>query len=321
MKKQILILILAFVMVIPSDIAARGQSSGNNTVVIGVALMSLRHPYFQTMKEGMDKYAGEKGIVLKFADADFDLGKQSNQMKDFVVQKVDVIFVTPLDAKGLNPSINSAVDAGIPVICIDTDAPGSKRLTKIASDNYLGGKIAAELMIEALEKRNVQQGVVMIADHAGVTSTQERGSGFKDLMAEKMPQISIEAMNAVGQRDKAMNITEDAIQRFGEQLVGIFGVNDDTSLGALSSVERAKRLSDISIVGYDAGEESIAAIKAGKIVGDTIQFPSKMGQMAIDVALEYLSGRKTEFPDFMPVEVGTYTQKGRVDLNGNVIGQ
>jgi ribose transport system substrate-binding protein len=299
----------------------KDQADGDRPIVIGVSLMSLRHPFFLSMQDGMEAYAAENGIVLRFADADFDLGKQSNQVKDFVVQKVDAILVTPLDAKGLNPTVDAAVDAGIPVVCVDTDAPGSKRLTKVASDNYLGGQIAAGLMIGALEKRNVTKGVIVIATHAGVTSTEERNAGFQDVMAKKMPGITIEIMNAVGQRDKAMNITEDAIQRFDDSLVGVFGVNDDCSLGALSAVERMERQDKISVVGYDAGDESMAAIKAGKIVGNTIQFPGKMGTMAIDVALDYLSGTRTEFPEFMPVEVGTYTIKGQVDMDGNVVGQ
>jgi ribose transport system substrate-binding protein len=310
-------------MAMPFALFANGQkdaSGDDKPVVIGVALMSLRHPFFQSMQDGMEAYAKEKGVVLRFADADFDLGKQSNQVKDFVIQKVDAILVTPLDAKGLNPTVNAAVEAGIPVVCVDTDAPGSKRLTKVASDNYLGGQIAAGLMMGALDKRGVSDGVIVIATHAGVTSTEERNAGFKDVMAEKMPGLKIEVMDAIGQRDKAMNITEDAIQRFGDSLVGVFGVNDDASLGALSAVERMGLSDKISVVGYDAGDESKAAIKAGKIVGNTIQFPGKMGSMAIQVALDYLSGTRTEFPEFMPVEVGTYTPAGQVDMDGKVIG-
>ena len=324
MRRRISLIFLMVLLVLPMGLFANGQQEGDGEdypTVIGVALMSLRHPFFQSMQDGMEAYAKEKGIILRFADADFDLGKQSNQVKDFVIQKVDAILVTPLDSKGLNPTVDSAVDAGIPVVCIDTDAPGSKRLTKVASDNYLGGQIAAGLMMGALEERGVSEGVVMIATHAGVTSTEERNAGFQDTMAEKMPGIQIEIMNAVGQRDKAMNVTEDAIQRFGSDLVGVFGVNDDCSLGALSAVERMELLNSISIVGYDAGDESKAAIKAGKIVGNTIQFPSKMGVMGIDVALDFLSGKQTEFPEFMPVEVGTYTIEGQVDLDGNVIGE
>lgn len=323
MKKSLILLVLIALLAVPATLFAGGDqesADGDRPIVMGVALMSLRHPFFQSMQDGMEEFAEEQGIILRFADADFDLGKQSNQVKDFVVQKVDAILVTPLDSKGLNPTIDAAVEAGIPVVCVDTDAPGSMRLTKVASDNYLGGEIAAGLMMGALEKRAVSEGVVVIATHAGVTSTEERNSGFVDVMTDKMPGITIEIMDAVGQRDKAMNITEDAIQRFGDKLVGVFGVNDDCSLGALSAVERMELLDSISIVGYDAGDESKAAIMAGKIVGNTIQFPAKMGVNGMQVALDYINGVRTEFPEFMPVEVGTYTKAGQVDMEGNVIG-
>lgn len=324
-KNKVLLIILVFLfVVVPVAVFAGGKQEaeeGSDTIVLGVTFMSLRHPFFQAMQDGMREYEAEKGIIVRFADADFDIGRQSNQINDFVTQKVDGIIVTPLDAKGLNPAVNAAVEAGIPVVCVDTDAVGSKRLTKVASDNVLGGRIAAGLMKGALDERGISEGVVLIVDHAGVTSTMERNSGFREVMAEEFPNIQIETMDAVGQRDKAMNVAEDAIQRFGDKLVGIFGVNDDTSLGALSAVERMEKMDQISVVGYDAGDESKAAIKAGKIVGNTIQFPGKMGQTGIQVLLDYLSGERTDFPEFMPVEVGTYTSKGVVDMEGNVIGE
>ena len=252
----------------------------------------------------------QRWIVIRLTDADFDAGIQSNQVQDFIQQKVDGIVITPCDSKALAPSVQQAIDAGIPVVTVDVAAEGADVVTHVASDNFKGGQIAGGLMKGALEARGITSGTVIIVDHTGVTSTQQRNAGFQEVMSEAFPNIDIEVFDAVGQRDRGMAVTEDALQRFGGNLVGIFGVNDDTSLGALSAVERADKLDQISIVGYDAGDESRAAIEAGKIVGNTIQLPALMGRMGIEALVDYINGVRTDFPDFMPVAVGTYTKEG-----------
>jgi ribose transport system substrate-binding protein len=310
MKKAITLLLL--VALLGGSLFASGQSESgeDQPLVIGVTLMSLRHPFFQEMQEGMEKAADDLGIVMRLTDADFDATIQSNQVNDYVQQQVDGIVITPTDSKALAPSVQKAIDAGIPVVTVDVAAEGADVVAHVASDNVRGGEIAAGLMIGDLEKRGISEGIVAIVDHAGVTSTQDRNRGFQEVMSEEMPNIQIEVFDAVGQRDKAMSVSEDAMQRFGDDIVGIFGVNDDTSLGALSAVERAGKLDQISIVGYDAGDESRAAIEAGKIVGNTIQLPAQMGKMALEVMVDYITGEETNPPDFIPVPVGTYTQDG-----------
>lgn len=309
MKKIVAIFLILLIGV--SVFAAGTKEAQKEKYVLGITLMSLRHPFFQEMKEGMEKLANEDpNLIIRITDADFDSGIQSNQINDFIQQKVDGIVITPCDSKALGPSVQKAINAGIPVVTVDVAAEGADVVTHVASDNVRGGEIAAGLMVGALKERGLSEGVVVIVDHTGVTSTQQRNEGFRKVMSKELPNIQLEVFDAVGQRDKAMSVSEDAMQRFGLRLVGFFGINDDTSLGALSAVERANRLSNISIVGYDAGDESRAAIMAGKIVGNTIQLPAEMGRMGIEALLSYIKGERTEFPSFMPVPVGTYTKAG-----------
>ena len=310
--KKALAISLVLTLAASAALMANGGSEGgkDDKLVIGITLMSLRHPFFQEMKVAMEETADELGIIIRLTDADFDAGIQANQVDDFIQQKVSGIIITPCDSKALGPAVQKAIDAGIPVVTVDVAAEGADVVTHVASDNFRGGQIAGGLMTGALEERGVDSGTVIIVDHVGVTSTQQRNAGFTEVMAANFPGITIEVFDAVGQRDKGMAVTEDAMQRFGGDLVGVFGVNDDTSLGALSAVERADKLDQISIVGYDAGDESRAAIEAGKIVGNTIQLPALMGSMSIENLVMYITGEKTDFPDFMPVAVGTYTKAG-----------
>ena len=287
--------------------------------VVGVTLMSLRHPFFQEMKAALEKDAKDNNIVIRLTDADFDAGKQVRQVEDYIQQKVSGILITPCDSKALAPVLKKALAAGIPVVTVDVAAEGVDVVSHCASDNVLGGKLAAQMLIQRLNERKVSKGTVLIVDHSGVTSTQARIEGFKPAMAKALPDIKIVILNAVGQRDKAMSVTEDAIQKYGKNLIGIFAINDDCTLGALSAVERRNRLNTISIVGYDFGDESKAAIDAGKIVGDTVQFPSKMGVQALHTLVDYISGKNKNPPKNQPVEVGTYQKDGFKDSSGKAM--
>ena len=288
-------------------------------VIVGVTLMSLRHPFFQDMQYEMEKVVEETGVVMKMVSGDFDAGLQAKQVEDFIQQKVDVICVSPTDSKAIGPAAKKAIAAGIPVITIDSVAEGADTLSHVASDNVEGGRIAARLLSSEMKAQGIDSGVVAIVDHPTVTSVQDRTVGFTEVMSKELPNVKLEQFVALGQRDKAMAVTEDAMQKYGSELVGVFGINDDSALGALSAVERAGKLDDIIIVGYDLGTESQAAINAGKIIGDAVQFPGFMGREALETAIKWAVGIEKNPKKNNIIKVGSYTKEGFKDQDGNLI--
>lgn len=294
-------------------------AGAGETQVFGVTLMSLRHPFFQEMKDEMEVVAKELGVVMRLTDADFDAGKQARQIDDFVQQKVSAILIAPCDSKAVAPALKRATAAGIPVVTLDSRGEGVDVVSHVASDNIEGGRLAARLMAGRLKERGIDSGNILIVDHSGVTSVSMRIEGFKDVLSKEMPKLDIEILNAIGQRDRAMAVTEDALQRFGDDLVGIFGINDDCALGALSAVERADMLDNISVVGYDLGVESKAAIDDGRMVGDTVQFPGKIGATGLRIAFDYVTGKNTSPSKDTSIEVGTYTKDGFRDQSGKLM--
>lgn len=238
---------VALFLVLALGLPLCATAFGGEKLVFGVSLMSLRHPFFQEMKDEMEKTASEIDVVLRLTDADFDAGRQVRQIDDFVQQKVSAIILAPCDSKAVAPALKKAIDSGIPVVTVDVAAEGVDVVSHCASDNVAGGRLAGKLMVGALKERGVDSGVVLIVDHTGVTSTAQRVEGFKEVVAAELPGITMETLNAIGQRDRAMAVTEDALQRFGDTLVGAFGVNDDCALGALSAIERAEMLENVSV--------------------------------------------------------------------------
>ena len=142
---------------------------------------------------------------------------------------------------------------------------------------------------------------IIIIDHPTVTSVQDRVRGFK-LELAKYPKLTIVATPAAeGKRTKAQDVMESMLGAH-PQVKGVFGINDDSALGALAAIEQAGR-KDIVMVGYDATKEAREAILKGTALkADVIQYPKDIGRITIETIAKYL--RRQKVPAQVPVPVG-----------------
>ncbi|TAM62298.1 sugar ABC transporter substrate-binding protein [bacterium] len=293
-----------------SDSASSGSQAsagaGAGSKVIGVSIQDREAQFYQSMEAGMREAAKRYGYTLHVVDANRDNSKQQSQVEDFISQKVDAIILTPYDSTAIGSAIVEANNAKIPVFTADI-ASTSKQGTvvaHIASNNVQGGMEAGSLMCQALKGESAP--TVAIIDEPEVTSVQDRVKGFKEELAKTCPSVKVVAdVTAGGQRTKASSVADDLLQRH-PNLSGIFGINDDSALGAMKSVEAAGKAGKVAIVGYDATVEARTAIKAGTMYGDAIQHPDQIGSLTIGAIHDYFNG-KTPSP-VIAVPVGTYTK-------------
>ncbi|HNY85008.1 MAG TPA: substrate-binding domain-containing protein [Candidatus Hydrogenedentes bacterium] len=283
---------------------ADGQTpDGAKEKVIGAALLTQTHIFYQDMIAEMREEAARHGFKLKTQFAEFDGRRQNDQMEMFIAQGVDAIILAPTDSSGITPVVADARAKGIPVFTADIAAKGADVVCHIASDNYKGGKILAEFLVKQLNG----QGKIAIVDHPSVTSVQDRTAGFTDEIA-KSPGIQIVArVPGEGQRDKALRVTQDLLQA-NPDLAAIFGINDDSALGALAAVEAAGLQDKIIIVGFDGTPEAADAIRAGKALkADAVQYPREIGKATIQTIADHFNG--VELPKERPVDVGLITKE------------
>lgn len=252
----------------------------------------------------MRSEAGKYGYRLLVVDANRDNAKQQSQVEDFISKKVDAIVLTPYDSQAIGSAIVEANSASIPVFTADiasTSAQG-KVVAHIASDNVQGGFQAGKLICQAVGKT----GTVAIVDEPEVTSVQDRVKGFKQALSQLCPGVTVVAdVDSGGTRTKASSDTGDILQAH-KNLKGIFGINDDSALGALTAVRAAGLTGKVAIVGYDATPEARSAIAAGQMYGDAIQFPKKIGSTTIDVIHGYFNGKMP--PLRVKIGVGAFTK-------------
>src|SRR5438132_8973391 len=161
----------------PADSVALPKTRGT----VGLSVLTLTNPFFKEIADSMTATAREHGYEVAVVSGDFDVAKQQNQVKDFIVRKVAAIVLCPCDSKAIGPAIQEANAAGIPVFTADIGclAPGAKVVCHIATDNYSGGKQAAQALIEALGDAG---GKVAILDYNVVESCILRVKGFREVI-------------------------------------------------------------------------------------------------------------------------------------------
>lgn len=281
----------------PSTAPAPGQPA-----TIGATLLTRGHLFYRDLEDGLASAAAQRGYELVVTAAEFDLGRQTSQIEDFVARRVDVIVVCPVDSKGVGPAIRKANAAGIPVFTADIAAQEGEVVCHVASDNVAGGRLAGEYLATRLGGK----GTIAVIDQPAITSVLDRVQGFREAIAQH-PGLSIVAdVNGQGVRDKSLEAASDVLQAHPE-LDAVFGINDDSALGALDAARQFRR-DRLLIVGYDATPPAADAIRRGtQLVADVVQDPRKIGTTTIERIADHLAGRAV--PKVVPVPVAIVDQQ------------
>ncbi len=279
-------------------------AAGGSPKTIGFSVQNREAQFYQDMESGMKAEAAKFGYTVTVVDAARDNAKQQSQVEDFISQKVAAIVLTPYDSQAIGSAIVEANKSKIPVFTADiaSASKDGKVVSHIASDNVQGGAQAAKLMCAALPGH---VGSIAIIDEPEVTSVQDRVKGFKDGLKACPGVTVVSDIDGGGERAKASSSMEDILQSH-KDLKGVFGINDDSALGAAKAIEGAGLKGKIVVIGYDASPEARTAIASGSMYGDAIQHPDQIGAKTIDAIHDYFNGKTP--PAKIAVPVGTYTK-------------
>lgn len=280
----------------PTDSATAGRR------VVGVTLLTQTHDFYKELEQGLREEAAARGLQLVVTSCEMDPARQASQIEDFVAQGVSAIVVAPCDSSAVAASLATAEQAGIPVFTADIAARGGRVVSHVASDNVQGGRLAGA----ALARRLGGRGKVLVIDHPTVASAQDRVRGFEEELGKHAEIAIVGRPSSDGQRSKAMAVMEDMLQAHRD-VNGVFGINDDSALGAAAVLAAAGR-SDVVVVGYDATPEAQRAIReGGPLKADVIQHPRKIGRTVIEMVARHLLGEPV--PATVAVEVGLVDQE------------
>ncbi len=268
-----------------------GENSGSGAV--GFSVSTLNNPFFVSLSEGAKAEAEKQGVKLVVVDAGDDAAKQTNDIEDLISRNVSVLIVNPVDSDAVAPAVQNAVSKGIKVISVDRVVNGVEVDCQIASDNAAGAKMATEYLVELIgegAKAAELEGV------PGASATIDRGAGFHDAADTALDVVASQTANF--NRAEGMNVMENILQSCPE-VKGVFAHNDEMALGAVEAVLASGK--DIKIVGFDATDDAVAAVKSGKMAATVAQKPELMGETAVQTAMKLINGETVE--KSLPVEV------------------
>jgi ribose transport system substrate-binding protein len=231
-------------------------------------------------------------VIWKGPIKEDDREQQIQVVENFIGQRVNGIVLAPLDKKGLVAPIETAVEAKIPVVIIDSAVESKAPSSFIATDNREGGRIAGRELGKLLGGKG---NVIMLRLQVGSASTEEREEGFLEVMKKDFPEIKLLStdQHAGATRDTAKAVSENLLNRFGREVNGIFACNESSAAGMLLALRDAGLgQGKVKFVAFDSGETLNAGLMAGDVQGMVVQNPMRMGYLGVKTMVAALRGEK-----------------------------
>lgn len=270
-----------------------GSTAKKDSYTIGMSISTLNNPFFVTLSDHAKKKAKENGVKTAVVDAQDNASKQASDIEDLIQQKVDLMIINPVDSAAVAAAVQSANAAGIPVITVDRSSEGGKVVSHIASDNVAGGALAGEYITELVAK-NAE--VVELEGVSGSSAARDRGQGFNEAIKGKLDVVAKQTANF--NRSEGLTVMENILQS-NPNVKAVFAHNDEMALGALEAITASGK--DIKVVGFDATDDAVASVKAGKLAATVAQKPDEIGNIAMQTAIDYLDGKKVD--EVIPVDL------------------
>src|ERR1700751_6153500 len=291
-----LVALAAFGLVAPSivDVASAADTK-KYTIALIPGLTT--DAFYITMHKGAEAAAKALGVTLVFQGApDFNPVTQVPVLNPIIGRKPAAILIAPTDKTQLIQPLKKAGDAGIPVLTVDTfigdghyqtgSGDADFPISYIASDNILGGEIAARALAKAIGDK----GKVYVSNvKPNISTTDQREQGFKQEM-KKHPNITVlETQFNDDDANKAASQFQSVLAR-NPDLAGVFGANLFSAMGASNGAKQAGATGKVKVVAFDAPASVVPEIKAGGVDIAIAQHPAEIGYFGVVAAYAHLTG-------------------------------
>jgi ribose transport system substrate-binding protein len=300
MKKSLtLLVVLTAIIALNCNRQGATDAGGIKKLTIAVIPKGTTHEFWKSIHAGSEKAAAEfvaQGtpveVIWKGPLREDDREQQIQVVEGFSSQGVNGIVLAPLDNRALVRPVEEAKRAGVPTVIIDSALESDAIISFVATDNRKGGSLAAERMGQLLGGKGK---VLMLRYQEGSASTQDREDGFLEGL-KKFPGIELVSADqyAGATRDMAKRASENLLNRFGDQVQGIFTPNESSTAGMLLALQDISKAGKVTFVGFDTSETFIEAMRNKQLHGIVVQNPFKMGYLGVRTMVDHLQGKPVE---------------------------
>lgn len=284
---------------------APDSASTGGKLKVGATLKDLSDQFVKNIGDAMQAAADEHSDEIEFEmlDGQGDVSKQIEQVESFITKGYDVVIMVAQDAEGCGAIVDLCAEAGVPLIECNTLTTNENYTVYVGSDDVNAGKIQAEFLMDRLPE-NAK--VAYLMGPIGQSGQIKRLEGIQQYLFDVRTDIEVlDMQTAEWKRDKAMQLAEDWLTKYGEDLDAIICQNDDMALGALAAVQAKGMEGKIIIVGVDAITDALTAVKDGYLACTVFQNSRAQSSGAIEAAIKIGNGEQVDKLVDIPFELVT----------------
>jgi len=255
---------------------------------LGAVYMTLNNPFYEIIDEEIRTIVENHGDILISRDPALNVERQMEEIRELIDLGVELIFINPVDWTKIEPALELAHAAKIPVIAIDTNVEDDSLVVcTVVSDNYNAGVQCAEHLL-----KNSSGGKIALLKHSQARSSIDRIQGFLDKIAESKNFQVVAESECLGQLEVAMPVMEKMIRTHPEINI-VMALNDPAAMGALAALQNNNRR-DVKVYGVDGVPETKEMIFSRRMTATAGQSPRQIGKIAADRAYKVLAGEQVE---------------------------
>lgn len=247
--------------------------------------------FWAIARSGVQEAERSTGVVCDFhMPAEANAEAQQRLIETVVARGARALAISPLDSDNQVQALNEAAQA-LHLICVDSDAPRSKRLAYVGTDNVGAGRAAGGLLKEVLPSGGR---IMLFVGRLDAQNAKERMQGIREVIAGSGIEI-VDVRTDLGDPAKAKANVQDTLAAHPD-IAGLVGLWSYDGPAILTAVEEAGRAGKVAIVTFDEEEAVLAGIERGVIAGTIVQDPWRFGHDAVVLMAKLARGEPTGVP-------------------------
>jgi len=282
----------------PNSTAESKSQKTYEDLIVGYAQLGAESEWRAANTISIKETAEQLGVELRFFDAQQKQDQQIEAVRKLIVQKVDIIGISPIVETGWEDVFQEAKDAGIPIILVDrrADVPEDLYVSYLGSDFLEEGRNAARIMADLVDGK---ANIVELVGTVGSAPANDRYTGFREILNEYPGMKIIDSLSGDFTRARGKEVMAAFLRTHGNTITAVYAHNDDMALGAIQAIEEygLRPGVDIKIVSVDAARGAFEAMIAGKL-NATVECNPLLGPQFFELALKVVNGET--IPKWVP---------------------
>jgi inositol transport system substrate-binding protein len=298
-------------LILAAAMAALMTSTAHATKV-GVSMALFDDNFLTVLRNGIQAYADKNGIEVQIEDAQNDVAKQLDQIKNFAASGVDAIIVNPVDTSATQAMTDAAAAAKKPLVYVNRQPANLDTLPDnqafVASNEADSGTLETKEVCRLFKEAGKKEAkVYVIMGELSNQAAVQRTKDIDDVIAT--PDCNfikiIDKQTSNWRRDEAQNLMTNWLSK-GEAFDGVIANNDESAIGAIQAMKAANvDMKSVVVGGVDATQDALVAMQAGDLDVTVFQDAKGQGEGSVDAAVKLAKGEAVDQKVWIPFQLVT----------------